>query len=954
MDALAALGLAAAVVQFTDFGVRLLTDSVHVYRSATGQTSQHVELGAICDDLSQLAKRIELQSSTYNGVKRKLTEAEEDLLRLAQKCQNITSELSNSLSRLRASRGSTGKINLVKESVAVALRTYQSKEQIASLRGSLHDIRQQMMMASLSILWERSESNTDSLSQISLQQAGMMDALNRIDHVTRSLSPKVVQIAQTVTDIAGGHSPEASFVKAIWNSSWTPNGRAADIMKRAGGAIGLTNQEEGHRKFDEKQIDEFCTLSILDSLRFEAFDFRETAIPEAYQRTFEWVFQDSESAPRDARWDDFDKWLQAPQGDIYWITGKPGAGKSTLMKYLIHHLTTKKRLESWSNPLPLIISSFYFWNAGSAKQKSQQGLLQTLLYQFLCEMPHLTPKICPRRWALLKIFDRNALRVAPSWTMDEVLESISIFNKLYVGKEFRLALFIDGLDEFDGDYNNLIKMVNVFHSCVGVKVCVSSRPENAFVDAYRGNPGLQVQTLTRRDMEIYVRGHFGANTAFLELQKASSRDADALLKQIVIKSEGIFLWVSLVVATLLEELTEGDILAMQDLQNALDELPKDLLELYRQIWTRIKPRHAPQSSKMFQILEASEDPVDVVTLWLAENQGPLDFDMRTLTVDRKDYITQLMTRRLSSRTRGLLEISSDGNVDYLHKSVKDWINMIWSEVCAMGPPEFDPNFALLVTETVKGLSVGLSVPEAQKRLRYAAEVKDKESSVTVLVTCLDSLHDLLTDHVGNNYFHKFQQYPSRQRWIVHGQPAYPMVCLAAQYSVLPYVRAKVLSLPNIFQQMYADSVSIIVCAVFGSLYFDLGLEDPDSKTVFPLDLPSPGPLSRRYELVRVLLHSGALGPPSLYIRKAPTRRELYGQRIRWHPRAMHHGWGVYKRLINRPGNQSQQFTTLDGQQRDDYWDAVQKLFEECPDFGRWGGVIGLMKRAVNHATMNFG
>lgn len=77
----------------------------------------------------------------------------------------------------------------------------------------------------------------------------------------------------------------------------------------------------------------------------------------------------------------------------------------------------------------------------------------------------------------------------------------------------------------------------------------------------------------------------------------------------------------------------------------------------------MKPRHASQSSKMFQILEASEDPVDVVTLWLVENQGPLDFDMGTLTVDRKDYITQLRTRRLSSRTRGLLEISSDGNVD---------------------------------------------------------------------------------------------------------------------------------------------------------------------------------------------------------------------------------------------------------------------------------------------------
>lgn len=190
----------------------------------------------------------------------------------------------------------------------------------------------------------------------------------------------------------------------------------------------------------------------------------------------------------------------------------------------------------------------------------------------------------------------------------------------------------------------------------------------------------------------------------------------------------------------------------------------------------------------------------------------------------------------------------------------------------MGPPEFDPNFALFVTETVKGLSVDRPVPGASKRLRYAAEVKDQESSVTVLVSCLDSSHDLLTDRVGNNYFHKFQRYPSHHRWIVHGEPAYPVVCLAAQYSVLPYVREKVLSLPNIFQQMYAESVSIIVCAVFGSLYFDVALEYPDSKTVFPLILPMPKPPSRRYELVRILLHSDTLRPLSLYIRKAPARR----------------------------------------------------------------------------------
>ena len=153
MDPLSAVGLAAAVVQFTDFGARLLNDSIKIYRSADGQTSQHVQLATISQDLQELAVNIELKSKTLHQPGRPLEHTEGLLVRLCGECQEISSQLSNVLSRIKADRKSSSSIDLMKESMAAAIRTYRSESEITQLQQSLSEVRQQMMMISLTILW---------------------------------------------------------------------------------------------------------------------------------------------------------------------------------------------------------------------------------------------------------------------------------------------------------------------------------------------------------------------------------------------------------------------------------------------------------------------------------------------------------------------------------------------------------------------------------------------------------------------------------------------------------------------------------------------------------------------------------------------------------------------------------------------------------------------------------
>jgi adenylate kinase len=79
---------------------------------------------------------------------------------------------------------------------------------------------------------------------------------------------------------------------------------------------------------------------LLASLKFDEMAFRHDRIPKAARDTFEWVYRATESGEA---WSSFVAWLQGDDG-VYWITGKPGSGKSTLMKFLSDDIRTETNL----------------------------------------------------------------------------------------------------------------------------------------------------------------------------------------------------------------------------------------------------------------------------------------------------------------------------------------------------------------------------------------------------------------------------------------------------------------------------------------------------------------------------------------------------------------------------------------------------------------------------------
>lgn len=144
-------------------------------------------------------------------------------------------------------------------------------------------------------------------------------------------------------------------------------------------------------RVDDRRYDE-----IIGSLFYPDIFARQEQIDHVFdgiKDSYEWIFEEPQdetvNTPDQDQGgatvcccDNFAKWLNSGHG-LYYIRGKPGAGKSTLMNYICQHRRRLELLQEWCGHRLLLTPAYFFWNAGSRQQKSVDGLLRSLIYQML-------------------------------------------------------------------------------------------------------------------------------------------------------------------------------------------------------------------------------------------------------------------------------------------------------------------------------------------------------------------------------------------------------------------------------------------------------------------------------------------------------------------------------------------------------------------------------------------
>jgi hypothetical protein len=482
MDPVSACGVAASVVQFINFTETLLRGTYEIYKSATptGDTKINCDLMNVTTSLKTLNDDLLSSLSQRISDGKSLSHHEIRIGRVCEECNEIAGQLISKLKKLRSQK----KHNLW-ESFRKALQTVWNKRAIEVLELRLHSFRIYISFSiGASLLYTPSSMKSKNLLLIR-PSSDQIDSLRTVQSNNGHLISSTLQVAQEVRHSLLAHMEQNTkwqqqVINAILSSkesrlpaSWDHN------------ALMLSPENQFSNEFMKR----FRTY-IFRELKFDDIYRRAQGISRPHPESFEWIYSScsEDSTPN------FVRFLEGDQ-NLFWVTGKPASGKSTLMKLISDDHRTISHLKIWCSNEDLFVSRFYFWCSGTELQMSLEGLLRTLLYEAFEYLPHLIPIIFRDRMTHFILFGDER----PLGDMAGLLEAFKLLV-LEITKSKRMFLLIDGLDEFKGDHSEQLMLVEFLYNLLSltpnIKICVSSREWNVFADAFNARPSLRLEDLT--------------------------------------------------------------------------------------------------------------------------------------------------------------------------------------------------------------------------------------------------------------------------------------------------------------------------------------------------------------------------------------------------------------------------------------------------------------------------
>jgi hypothetical protein len=409
-------------------------------------------------------------------------------------------------------------------------------------------------------------------------------------------------------------------------------------------------------------------------------------IESAYASTFEWLWVEDNVA--------FPSWLYRGNG-AYWISGKPGSGKTTIMKYIYD----RSRATVGASERKQICAGFFFHDRGSQMQKSFEGLLYSILHEILVSEKRLLHEILP-------IYLARPPLQRSRWPLADLIDA---FNRVLEQSDLPidLLLFVDALDEYEGPPEAIADFIQSLTNppegtATRVKICFSSRPWNAFERNFRDCPGFRIHEYTQRDIWEFINGKLGEGAG-----TGQQFDPDAQLEpslildlasKIASRAEGMFLWVKLVVDEVLNAHADGA--TPQELVKIIDSLPEGLEALYERIISKIVPSCRRESYAILEIVLRSDHRISLGDLQAAvECSFGLNLDecIAKIPKDTSEPINlPQFQRRLKSRCGGLVEVVGVGSnpvVQFMHQTVKDFVTQTGfrQRILPMDPSESAEN-----------------------------------------------------------------------------------------------------------------------------------------------------------------------------------------------------------------------------------------------------------------------
>ena len=322
----------------------------------------------------------------------------------------------------------------------------------------------------------------------------------------------------------------------------------------------------------------FNNKDCIHSLATEITKRRFHKVKDAAEQTFHWLFDPDIVS--------FSNWLCASSpaaSPLYWIQGKPGSGKSTLMKFAIRDARTWELLSADEGP-NWTCASFFFHNRGFSIQKSLNGMLQELISSLLEKLPELF--FCARLTYTELAKSQRTKR--PTWDLTSLK---SVIYKIVDQRKvpIKIIIFLDALDEHSGDNDELAQILKSMiqradYEWVVLKICLASRPWNVFEQHFGKELGFSIHKYTQEDIYMYTSSRLWKSMED-HPDLLSPKHLNSLTQQITTKALGVFIWVRLVLDQLTKEIRDGT--SFSRLEERIAGMPQELENLYADILRRL-------------------------------------------------------------------------------------------------------------------------------------------------------------------------------------------------------------------------------------------------------------------------------------------------------------------------------------------------------------------------------
>ena len=348
--------------------------------------------------------------------------------------------------------------------------------------------------------------------------------------------------------------------------------------------------------------------------------------------TREWIFKSIEN------------WLddRASPHRVMVISGNPGMGKTVISAVVSQRIKKAGTL-----------SGSHFCQHDDSRYRDPRLMLQSLACHLCQAMPNYKD-------ALVEQLSRNLGKDLNNMGVKELFALLFKEPLSTVQDPGRNTLIvIDGLDESEyKGHNELLHVISNHFSMlpVWIRILITTRPERSMIDALRHLEPIELEQKQEENLND-IQTLFENQLS----NKIGEEHKDILLKELVKKSEGLFIYAYFLVDFIQKNVS---ILTPDQLERVL---PSHISSVYLSYFKRLE-------NELCKALNADEETFlrFLCALTAAREPLPVEFIAKILNLEVKSLTAQRKVNKAISCISTLLPVR-EGRLHFFHKSIKDWL-----------------------------------------------------------------------------------------------------------------------------------------------------------------------------------------------------------------------------------------------------------------------------------------